>query len=128
MIIVKMHINCFLLYFQVKLFCEWLIVNKFHAEGRSLINMPIQRLPMPWRDAEKKVDCGVFAMCHIETYMIQRVKDWNSEFAPSSTKTLQVLRVKYCKVLLTCEANHLRKENIARVEAWFKGFRLLNVK
>lgn len=104
----------------VRFFCEWMTANKFIVRGRSLINLPIQRLAMPWRDKENKVDSGVFAMRHMETYMGQRVRDWNIGLMANSAKALQELRVKYCRVLLATEANHVRKTNMDHVVAWFK--------
>lgn len=103
-----------------------MIAHDYHATGMSLINMSIQRLVMPWRDEENKVDSGVFAMRHMETYMGHRVKYWDNGLAENSDKTLQVLRVKYCKVLLSCDANNLSKENMSHVEACLKGFRHVN--
>lgn len=88
--------------------------------------MPIKMLVMPWMDDDNKVDSGVFAMRHMETFMGQRVKDWDSGLARNSVKNLQELRVKYCKVLLTCEANILRKEILSRIADWFKGVRHWN--
>lgn len=67
------------------------------------------------------MDCGIYAMRHMETYKGQQVKEWNCGL--NSEKSLQDLRVKYCKVLLTSEANMLREENIKCMEAWFKSFR-----
>lgn len=110
----------------VKFFCEWLIAKAYIGKGRSLSNMPIQMLEMPWKDDENKVDSGVFAMRHMETYMGQRVKDWDTGLARNSVKNLQELRVKYCKVLLTCEANLLRKEILSSIAKWFKGVRHWN--
>lgn len=117
-----------LLYCQAKLFCQWLINNNYHVKGRSLINMPIQRMKLPWRDVDNKVDCGVYAMRHMETYMGQRLKEWKIGLDVNAGKTLQELRVKYCKVLLTSAANYQRRENTIRVEAWFDGFRHVNKK
>lgn len=75
----------------------------------SLLNLSIQ-----------KMDCGIYATRHMKTYKGQRVKDWNCGL--NSEKSLQDLRVKYCKVLLTNEDNPVRRENISRVEAWITGF------
>lgn len=87
------------------------------------MNEPIKRLALPWRDDENKVDCGVFAMRHMETYMGQRMRDWKLELSGLATNAIQDLRIKYVKTLQTSEANDLRKDNKSRVEAWFKGFR-----
>lgn len=122
----NLRFRCLNLLFQVRFFCEWMTANKFIVRGRSLINLPIQRLAMPWRDEVNKVDCGVFAMRHMETYMGQRVRDWNIGLMANSAKALQELRVKYCRVLLATEANHVRKTNMGRVVAWFKGFQHVN--
>lgn len=106
-----------------KYFCEWMMANNNHEKGRMMINQPIKRLALPWRDEENKVDCGVFAMRHMETYMGQRVCDWKIGLSGLAAKAIQNLRIKYVNTLLVSEANDLCKNNIARVQAWFKGNR-----
>nr|KAJ0216721.1 hypothetical protein LSAT_V11C300121420 [Lactuca sativa] len=57
-----------------------------------------QRLEMSWRTVKNKVDCGVFAMRHMETYMGQPLSKWkpglHKESAVQQT-TLEKLRQKY---------------------------------
>lgn len=65
------------IYSQVELFCKRMMKNKYHVKGRSLINMPIERMKLPWYNDVNKVACGVCAIRHMETYMGQMVKDWN---------------------------------------------------
>lgn len=66
----------------------WLIANTHHVKGRSLINQCIKRLPLPWRNETNKVDCGIYTMQHMETYVGQCVKDWKIGLQQHADKTL----------------------------------------
>lgn len=88
-----------------------------------MINLPIQRMKLPWGNEANEVDCGVYTMCHMKTFMGQRFKDWNCGLTSFADKSLQELRVKYCKILLTTEVSNISKENLKSVAAWVKRFR-----
>ena len=73
-------------------------------------NLKPNRLEMPWRTLRNKVDCGVFAMRHMETYLAQPLAYQKPGLFKESTqqdKTLDKLRKKYLCRLLNSEINHL---------------------
>lgn len=37
-----------------------------------------ERLEMPWRTKSNNVDCGIFAMRHMETYCGNKLRGWNN--------------------------------------------------
>lgn len=76
------------------------------TKGAWINGTTIERLKMPWRNATNHVDCGVYTMRHLETYMGQKVKDWDCGLASRTAKnTLKLLRVKYCSKLIACTSN-----------------------
>lgn len=67
---------------------------------------------MPWRNETNKIDSGVYGMLHMETYMGQKMRDWNCGLKQRSEKHMRFLRVKYCKALLTSENNNHSADNV----------------
>nr|GMC78947.1 uncharacterized protein LOC109150412 [Ipomoea batatas] len=47
------------------------------------------RMQMQWRDARNKVDCGVFAMRHMESFLGQSVNAWECGLQTGDTRELQ---------------------------------------
>ncbi|MFS7966949.1 hypothetical protein Hanom_Chr09g00780011 [Helianthus anomalus] len=68
--------------------------------ARILKSAPVVRQQMDWRTTSNVIDCGIFAMRHMETYMGQ-MTDWGcglaKEDAPNELqqKQLNDLRMKY---------------------------------
>lgn len=104
---------------QVELFTEYLEKKHFMTKGKIVRGAVIERLKMPWRNEENKVDCGVYTMRHMETYMGQKVKDLKIGLKKNSTKQLRFLRGKYCKALLTSEVNDLNEDNIKNSATYY---------
>ncbi|KAJ9554624.1 hypothetical protein OSB04_018669 [Centaurea solstitialis] len=67
-----------------------------------------KREKMSWRTLRNQVDCAVFMMIHMETYMGQDVKDWDCGLAnEGSTQKSQLLnlRHKYVGRMLLSDLN-----------------------
>lgn len=94
------------------MFCDWMMSNNHYLKGRQMMAVTIERLKMPWRDETNKIDCGIYTMRHMETYMGQKAKDWKIGLGQNAFKQLRYLRIKYCKTLLTAEINNQRDEII----------------
>ena len=71
------------------------------------------RLTMPWRTVYNKVDCGVFAMRHMESYFGEKGSKWKCGLPKeggSQEKILEKLRMKYAAAILTSEINTKRDD------------------
>nr|KAJ0211254.1 hypothetical protein LSAT_V11C400213610 [Lactuca sativa] len=82
-----------------------------------------QRLEMPWRTVRHKVDCGVFAMRHIETYMGQPISNWKPGLYKESAiqqTTLEKLRQRYAHRMLASEINMLKAKVLDLAEKYQK--------
>nr|GMD36179.1 E3 ubiquitin-protein ligase MBR2-like [Ipomoea batatas] len=64
-----------------------------------------KRMQMEWRDSKNKIDCGVFLMCHMETYLSQGVKKWDCGLIKGDTSELHKLRMRFMKELSISEYN-----------------------
>lgn len=73
----------------------------FEDEGK----VPAERLNMSWRDGKNKVDCGIYAIRHMETYMGNGVSDWKCGLKKGDKKQMANLRIKYLYNILTSEHN-----------------------
>lgn len=62
------------------------MMNVSEVKARHLLNVEITRLQMKWRTTNNSIDCGIFAMRHMETYKGNGVRSWDSKFAPETQK------------------------------------------
>lgn len=53
---------------QHECFCHWLLIYNVPKES-EIINLQPRIVRMGWQTLTNGVDCGVFAMRHMETYM-----------------------------------------------------------
>jgi len=70
--------------------------------------MKTERVPMPWREGENKIDCGVFAMRHMETYFGLGLNGWDSELVAGDARQAVNMRVKYCSSIIDCPSNEIK--------------------
>nr|KAJ0195054.1 hypothetical protein LSAT_V11C700375380 [Lactuca sativa] len=71
------------------------------------------RLTMPWRKIYNKVDSGVFAMRHMESYFGEKGSKWKCGLPKeggSQEKIMEKLRMKYAATILTSEINTKRDD------------------
>ncbi|KAL3621637.1 hypothetical protein CASFOL_036549 [Castilleja foliolosa] len=103
----------------VDLFLKFLVNNGLkHKAAWKKINYI--RLAMPWRDDTNKVDCGVFAMRHMETYMGETVRSWRCGLAKDKPKMLKYMRVKYCAAILGSDINIHRDQVLAASKEYYE--------
>lgn len=77
------------------------------------------RLEMKWRTIYNGVDCGIFVMRHMETYMGQRCNKWDcglDDESDTQTDQLNALRVKYLTKILLSKINILRDKVITEAD------------
>nr|GLL16933.1 uncharacterized protein LOC107177859 [Ipomoea trifida] len=58
---------------------------------------------LAWRDSKNKIDCGVFLMRHMETYLGQGVKKLDYGLVTGDTSELHKLRMRFMKELSISE-------------------------
>nr|KAJ0217622.1 hypothetical protein LSAT_V11C300103630 [Lactuca sativa] len=86
-----------------------------HVKANEMADKSITpvRLTMSWRTVYKKVDCGVFAMRHMESYFGEKCFKWKCGLPKeggSQEKILEKLRMKYAAAILTSEINTKRDD------------------
>ena len=72
------------------------------------------RLPMPWRTLSNQVDCGVFTMRHMETFMGCEPGEFKSGFKnESAAQDLQLhkLRFRYMNRIMLSGHNLIQRNN-----------------
>ncbi|KAJ9541227.1 hypothetical protein OSB04_027733 [Centaurea solstitialis] len=83
---------------------------KFIDDGRAkkLSKAKQKREKMVWRTTENKIDCGIFVMRHMETFMGGNVSKWVSGFAlegDAQKNQIENLRYKYVARILQSTLN-----------------------
>lgn len=58
--------------------------SKDHRRVFDIEKLEPQRLVMKWQTEDNYVDCGIFAMRHMETYFGGGTRAWNSKLAIES--------------------------------------------
>ncbi|KAL8226093.1 hypothetical protein R6Q57_018650 [Mikania cordata] len=100
--------------------CSYLVMTS-HPIAFTLKTCKPKRLPMPWRTLNNSVDCGVFAMCHMETFKGTSVKEWKCGLTSESDeqqKQLNDLRIKYLAKILLSDINIHKGEVVSEVRAY----------
>ncbi|KAL8214201.1 hypothetical protein R6Q57_003650 [Mikania cordata] len=83
---------------------------------KKIVNLKPKKLEMPWQTEKNFVDCGIFAMRNMETYMAKEMKEWKEDFGildESSGKQhdqLLDLRFMYLSKKLLSDVNILHDE------------------
>ncbi|XP_031106314.1 uncharacterized protein LOC116010962 [Ipomoea triloba] len=77
-----------------------LLTEYFASVGekfKSIIceNLKCKRMPMKWRDTGNEVDCGVYLMWHMESYVGERVTKWDCGLTRGDRLQFQMLRLRY---------------------------------
>lgn len=107
---------------QKDLFSAFLESKGLGLKGAVVRNMDPKRLQMPWRDSINKLDCGVFMMCHMESYEGQAVKEWDCSLRKGDLEQLCTLRRQYLHTLCTTEINEHRVSIMKRAVEFEKSF------
>nr|KAJ0204368.1 hypothetical protein LSAT_V11C500264070 [Lactuca sativa] len=83
-------------------------INHVKANEMDDKNITTVRLIMPWRTVYNKLDCGIFAMRHMEIYFGEKGSKWKCGLPKegvSQERILEKLRMKYAATILTSEIN-----------------------
>nr|GMC75405.1 putative ulp1 protease family, C-terminal catalytic domain-containing protein [Ipomoea batatas] len=78
------------------------------------LNLETKRMPMKWRDSRNTIDCGVYVMRHMESFLGESVGSWVCGLAKGDRAELNRLRLHYMKEMCTFDVNVHRTSNVAR--------------
>ncbi|XP_042001592.1 uncharacterized protein LOC121750944 [Salvia splendens] len=82
--------------------------------------LKIRHMTLPWQNDTNKVDCGVYVMRHMETYMGGPVRNWNSGLAKNGTEAFIKLRAKYTEALFVGETNKKPFQTFSMIQQKFQ--------
>ncbi|RAL42556.1 hypothetical protein DM860_011174 [Cuscuta australis] len=91
----------------VRLLGDFIEQQRFVFKGKCFREMVAKRITFPWRDPKATFDYGVATMRHMETYMGDGSKGWNSGLSRLNLKPMLLLRCKYCACILLSPVNAL---------------------
>ncbi|KAD7478908.1 hypothetical protein E3N88_02044 [Mikania micrantha] len=100
--------------------------NHFESLHNKLDGVVPTKVNLPRQTDKNFVDCGVFAMRHMETYKGQPINEWandcglKEEAEQSLVGQLNDLRIKYLSKLLLSDVNLLRDKVISQLEDFEK--------
>nr|GMD60403.1 uncharacterized protein LOC109155335 [Ipomoea batatas] len=102
-------------YADVPTTLKTMLADYFHlkeddAKSKLVRGLTPARLRMSWRDNNNKVDCGVFAMRHMETYMGKGTKGWDCGLEKENKEQLNNTRVKYLAGIVNSPINEFRED------------------
>ncbi|XP_042006343.1 uncharacterized protein LOC121755121 [Salvia splendens] len=60
---------------------------------------------LPWRNNLSIMEDGMYVMRHLETYFGEKDKDWDCGLTAKGSKSLEMFRIKFARVLLTSPYN-----------------------
>ncbi|KAL8201996.1 hypothetical protein R6Q57_011143 [Mikania cordata] len=100
--------------------------NHFPSLHNKLDGVVPTKLDLPWQTDKNFVDCGVFAMRHMETYKGQPINEWTNycglkeEADQYVIGQLNDLRIKYLSKMLLSDVNLLRDKVMSQLEDFEK--------
>nr|GLL39972.1 uncharacterized protein LOC109162486 [Ipomoea trifida] len=87
---------------------EYFHIKEDDAKSNLVKVLTPARLRMSWRDNSNKVDCGVFTMRHMETYMGKGTKGLDCGLEKENKEQLNNTRVKYLAEIVNSPINEFR--------------------
>nr|KAJ0193703.1 hypothetical protein LSAT_V11C800420220 [Lactuca sativa] len=94
-----------------------------HLKTEMFSHVMPHRLEMPWRTINNHIDCGVFTMRHMETYMGGSMNEFKVGFkneSPAQDDQLAKLRTKYLYKIITREYNVHKDYVLQKVDKFHK--------
>ncbi|KAL3621671.1 hypothetical protein CASFOL_036583 [Castilleja foliolosa] len=88
-------------------------------KAQFLKTLNYDRLKMSWRDEKNKVDCGVYVMRHMETYMGGSLRGWKCGLSKNNARQMKALRAKYAAAILGSEMNLHRVRIVSEVKKYY---------
>ncbi|PWA74957.1 hypothetical protein CTI12_AA247680 [Artemisia annua] len=76
---------------QKEFFAKFLLEHK-HPKADNVMNVKGRVLQPKWKTNDNHVDCGVFAMIHMESYVGEPIKDWDAGLCQESDMQVSLLR------------------------------------
>nr|GMC91205.1 uncharacterized protein LOC109184077 [Ipomoea batatas] len=89
----------------ITMLAEYFHVKEDDAKSNLVKGLTPARLRMSWRDNNNKVDCGVFTMRHMETYMGKGTKGSDCGLEKENKEQLNNTRVKYLAEIVNSPIN-----------------------
>lgn len=118
--IVKLNLIVFNLLLQRFQFIKFLKDNG-HPNYQALNNYKVDRIKLAWETKNNFIDCGIFAMRHMETYSGK--KDFDAGFVKEGAeqdKQIEDLRKKYMSKILLSDYNENRHVVESEVEEYHR--------
>nr|GMC69105.1 zinc finger BED domain-containing protein RICESLEEPER 2-like [Ipomoea batatas] len=84
-------------------------------------NLKCKRMPRKWSDTKNKVDCGVYLMRHMESYVGESVAKWDCGLTSGDRLQLQMLSLCYMKELCIVDINAHHTSNVAHTLRFLFG-------
>ena len=76
--------------------------------------LPTTILEMPWRDSDKKIDSGIYAMRHMETYFGNGLAGWRADLTKGNKKQIETMRVKYGGTMIGNHYNEIKIDMVKK--------------
>lgn len=96
-----------------------------HPLANLIEGLKPKQMKVKWHTTNNNIDCGVFAMCHMETYMGQPDENWNCDLPVESNEQsvkLRRLRMRYASKILTHEINSHAERNMKLATDFIKKY------
>nr|GMC60562.1 zinc finger BED domain-containing protein RICESLEEPER 2-like [Ipomoea batatas] len=77
-------------------------------------SLDAKQMQMSLRDLKNKINCGMYLIHHMETYVEQGLFKWDCGLTKGDTSKLHKLRLQYMKDIVVSEYNAHRSTNLAR--------------
>lgn len=110
--------------FQQSLFSKYL-KSVGHGKYKTIKKVKPTVLKMKWRTKSNGVDCGIFTMLHMDSYMGDAVSRWDCGLDVESdlqNSQLMRLRIKFCTKILLHEINIHRDKMIEYADEFEKSY------
>jgi len=108
---------------QTKMFVHYMNCNNLKAKCGDIGKKPHQILEPTWNKNVNSYDSGLYVMRHMETYLSQDLKNWDSGFKRNSVSGIINLRIKYLHAILSMKDNQMFKPLQARAPKFIAEFR-----
>ncbi|KAK9080794.1 hypothetical protein SSX86_000552 [Deinandra increscens subsp. villosa] len=96
---------------KLKITFEKYLESISHPKAKSFKKSTLKRLEMDWRTENNHIDCGIFLMRHMETYL--GIDDWNCGFDEEENGNhpmlIEDLRRKYIAKILLHDTNESKE-------------------
>ncbi|XP_071688690.1 uncharacterized protein [Rutidosis leptorrhynchoides] len=99
---------------------------KFHKHpfANQIEKLERIRISLPWKTIDNVVDCGVFAMFHMDMFKARSENEWSDVLVPESAEQknqLRKLRIRYASKILSHDLN-IHAEQMLRNAKNFAAF------